>query len=135
MKATLKDLLVQCLKASDTGGKGLDPGRFPSQVCLPPVAVTRMCITAYFQILCLSEQIRFTDLCEKAIEKNILGSFLEDLKGQLDAYTSTEPGSHVLQLKLKALILDLIHHIDVVEQLSEAKVKSTGAWTWQKQLR
>ncbi len=36
---------------------------------------------------------------------------------------------------LQALILDTIHNIDVVDQLSEHRTKSTDEWMWQKQLR
>lgn len=43
--------------------------------------------------------------------------------------------SSVLQLKLKALILDIIHNISVVKQLNQAGVTSPDAWAWQKQLR
>lgn len=45
----------------------------------------------------------------------------------------TESG--VLQLKLKALILDIIHNISVVKQLNQAGVTSADAWAWKKQLR
>lgn len=41
----------------------------------------------------------------------------------------------MLELKLKALILDTIHNIDVVTQLVTSKVKSVDDWLWQKQLR
>lgn len=43
--------------------------------------------------------------------------------------------SSVLQLKLKALILDIIHNISVVKQLNQAGVTSADAWAWKKQLR
>ncbi|KAI3354358.1 hypothetical protein L3Q82_018881, partial [Scortum barcoo] len=43
--------------------------------------------------------------------------------------------SSVLQLKLKALILDIIHNISVVKQLNQAGVSSRDAWAWKKQLR
>ena len=42
---------------------------------------------------------------------------------------------HVLELKLKALIMDSIHFIDVVQQLLAAGTRSTKEWQWQKQLR
>ena len=42
---------------------------------------------------------------------------------------------HVLELKLKALIMDCIHFIDVVQQLLAADTRSTKEWQWQKQLR
>lgn len=63
------------------------------------------------------------------------------MESQLESYTSAEigggdaPESHVLELKLKALILDTIHAIDVVQQLIKHGVKSADEWMWQKQLR
>ena len=46
-----------------------------------------------------------------------------------------DPDSKVLELKLKALILETLHYIDIVETLSDGKVRSTDHWLWQKQLR
>ena len=46
-----------------------------------------------------------------------------------------DPVGHVLELKLKALILDTIHSIDVVQSLVHSGVKAAGRWLWQKQLR
>lgn len=43
--------------------------------------------------------------------------------------------SAVLELKLKALILDIIHNIDVVKQLNQAEVHNVEDWAWKKQLR
>ena len=66
------------------------------------------------------------------------------MESQLESYTNAEIGgggdspdseSHVLELKLKALILDTIHSIDVVQQLIKHGVKSVDEWMWQKQLR
>ena len=36
---------------------------------------------------------------------------------------------------MKALILDTIHHISIVEKLIEASVRSIDDWLWKKQLR
>ena len=41
----------------------------------------------------------------------------------------------VLQIKLRSLILDLVHMLDVVRKLSQSGVSSVGDWLWQKQLR
>ena len=41
----------------------------------------------------------------------------------------------VLQIKLRSLILDLVHMLDVVRKLANAGVNSIGDWLWQKQLR
>ena len=41
----------------------------------------------------------------------------------------------MLELKLKALILDTVHNIDIVQMLVRDNIRSTGNWLWQKQLR
>lgn len=38
-------------------------------------------------------------------------------------------------LKLKALVLDITHNMEVVEQLIEHNVTALSDWCWQKQLR
>lgn len=43
--------------------------------------------------------------------------------------------ARVLRLKLKALILDIIHMIEVADALIAAEVTQLTEWTWQKQLR
>ena len=122
MKQTLQQLLVECLRDINRNKNDLDPLKYPSQ------------------ILCLAEAIEFTKNCEKAIKSNQLSTFLRDLKEQLDSYTSVDldddsESSTVLELKLKALILDTIHYIQVVEDLMENKVRSLDDWKWKKQLR
>ncbi|CAB3978327.1 cytoplasmic dynein 2 heavy chain 1-like [Paramuricea clavata] len=125
MKDTLKELLVDCLNAGKKGSKtGVDPSMYPSQ------------------ILCLAEQIQFTERCEAAIRSNSLQEFSIEMESQLDSYANTDmsggagdAASNVLELKCKALILDTIHAIDVVDNLIKNKVKSTENWLWQKQLR
>lgn len=47
----------------------------------------------------------------------------------------TDREVNVLELKLKALLLDTIHHIHIIEQLTEANVTKITDWAWQKQLR
>ena len=39
------------------------------------------------------------------------------------------------QIKLKSLVMDLIHNIDVAKQLEKFKVSNISDWLWQKQLR
>jgi len=91
--------------------------------------------------------IRFTENCEDAIRRHDLSGFLRQLKGQLESYTSVsvsdassdpsqvDTGAHVLELKLKALILDTIHNIEVVEQFNTSSLSDVADWQWQKQLR
>eukprot|EP00996_Jenningsia_fusiforme_P003459 NODE_4256_length_837_cov_6.983503_g3930_i0.p1 GENE.NODE_4256_length_837_cov_6.983503_g3930_i0~~NODE_4256_length_837_cov_6.983503_g3930_i0.p1 ORF type:complete len:278 (+),score=98.58 NODE_4256_length_837_cov_6.983503_g3930_i0:80-835(+) len=111
MKETLKQLLWDCAQQTDFV-------KYPSQ------------------LLCLSELIHFTEDAERAITEQKLDDLRTQLTDQLTEYTSGEAEEdHVMQLKMKALILDLIHNIDVVDQLKREKTKNLGDWQWQKQLR
>ena len=94
------------------------------------------------QILCLAEQIQFTERCEAAIRSKSLQEFSIEMEAQLDSYANSDmsggagdAASSVLELKCKALILDTIHAIDVVVSLIKNDVRSTEDWLWQKQLR
>ncbi|KAF3692878.1 Cytoplasmic dynein 2 heavy chain 1 [Channa argus] len=123
MKETLKHLLYECVSAGKKGE--VDPSRYPSQ------------------ILCLAEQIQFTEDVERAIKEQSLQQLELELSAKLEHYTTvdtssddhTNSDSSVLQLKLKALILDIIHNISVVKQLNQSGVTSLDAWRWKKQLR
>ncbi|KAI9209802.1 uncharacterized protein BJ171DRAFT_594818 [Polychytrium aggregatum] len=117
MKETLKSLLQQCLKEHDMF-------RFPSQV------------------LGLSEYLHFTANCETAITKGSLTALSKDLKRQLDEYTSFDSSTvedsterHVVELKVKSQILDVIHFLEVVRHLQESNVTSLSDWAWKRQLR
>jgi len=88
--------------------------------------------------------INFTERCEEAIKSHGLQDFERVLKTQLESYTcisidsdEREPdaGAHVLELKLKALILDTIHNIEIVEQLMESNLRDVTDWKWLKHLR
>ncbi|XP_041850617.1 cytoplasmic dynein 2 heavy chain 1 [Melanotaenia boesemani] len=123
MKDTLKHLLYECLLV---GRKGeVDPSRYPSQ------------------ILCLADQIQFTEDVERAIKEQNLQQLELELNSKLEHYTTVDTSSDdhpntessILQLKLKALILDIIHNISVVKQLNQTGVTSTDDWAWRKQLR
>ena len=120
MKRTLKRLVQQCAKEMISAATS-DPtifDRYPSQV------------------LCVANQIRFASGVEDAIRKNKLEQFEEDLTSQLQSYTSFElSGQPLLQLKIKSLVLELIHLIDVVKLLRSSGVRDAGQWLWQKQLR
>ncbi|OWK62944.1 Cytoplasmic dynein 2 heavy chain 1 [Lonchura striata] len=94
-------------------------------------------------ILSLAEQILFTEDVESAIKTHNLQQLELELMAKLDHYTSIGSGiedtgsteSGILELKLKALILDIIHNIDVVKQLNQAEVHNVEDWAWKKQLR
>ncbi|KAI9144619.1 dynein heavy chain and region D6 of dynein motor-domain-containing protein [Paraphysoderma sedebokerense] len=117
MRATLRVMLAKCLSE-------INLEKYPQQ------------------ILDLAESINFTANCESAISKQSLTEFSEELKKKLLQLTSfdvsnisDESTRHIIGLKVKSLILDTIHHIDVVDQLRAAKAISIDDWAWQKQLR
>lgn len=72
MKRTLQELLVECVNDGRKKGGGVNPVCYPSQV------------------LCLGEQILFTERCEQAIQRSSLTELLIELEAQLDSYTGTE---------------------------------------------
>uniref|UniRef100_A0A158PNV8 Cytoplasmic dynein 2 heavy chain 1 (inferred by orthology to a C. elegans protein) n=1 Tax=Anisakis simplex TaxID=6269 RepID=A0A158PNV8_ANISI len=113
MRRTIRLLTMNCLREAN-----LDAGKYPSQV------------------LCLAEQIRFCTDCEKTLDKTQdLHAFRQQLSDQLVNYTNSRVDDVVLELKLKSLILDLIHHIQIVDELIQQKASSSSCWCWQKQLR
>ncbi|OQR98203.1 dynein heavy chain [Achlya hypogyna] len=86
------------------------------------------------QVLCLAEQLRFNQQCEAAIKAGTVGDLKQALTDTLRELTALDLSNEpLMHLKVKALVLDLVHHIDVCDQV--AGVSSLGDWLWQKQLR
>lgn len=92
------------------------------------------------QILCAAEMIRFTVKTEEAI-KNSQGGGLTSHKAALQAQLrelnlfAGRNADPLIGLKLKSIIMDLIHNIEVVNLLIENKVEKETDWLWRKQLR
>ena len=124
MRETLAELLKSCLIKKDA---------------------TTLEVVLHFpsQILQVAEQIFFCQSVEQAIVSNQLSNVLQELQRKLQVLTSTDYDAfsndlvtqNVLQLKTKALILDVIHNIEVVELLIEKQCRRAQEWWWQKQLR
>ena len=90
------------------------------------------------QILCLTQAIRFTDDAEAAIGEGSKG--LDNLHKQLhdtlrDLTSHDLTSEPLMQTKMKSLVFDLVHYIDVVEQLQKKNVTKLTDWQWSKQLR
>ena len=64
---------------------------------------------------------------------------MQNLKVVLDKYTSVDynksSNGPLLELKYKALIMDVIHYMDLIDQLKADKCKSSADWPWLRQLR
>lgn len=90
------------------------------------------------QILCVCEEIKFTEQAVSAIRSGKLTQCKADSVKLLESFTQLNgqsAGNLLVQLKLKALILDLIHHIDVIDQGIHNNVTQVTDWDWYKQLR
>eukprot|EP00327_Prymnesium_parvum_P015469 CAMPEP_0113281722 /NCGR_PEP_ID=MMETSP0008_2-20120614/28451_1 /TAXON_ID=97485 /ORGANISM="Prymnesium parvum" /LENGTH=3313 /DNA_ID=CAMNT_0000132155 /DNA_START=19 /DNA_END=9960 /DNA_ORIENTATION=- /assembly_acc=CAM_ASM_000153 len=89
------------------------------------------------QVLCLAEIVSFTRDAEAALQSGRQGvSVLKaELMRRLQEYTSYGTEDKLLQLKVKALVLDLIHNMDVCDQLNDAHTTNVNDWQWRKQLR
>ena len=111
MKATLKSSVAACLKV----GSKLDD--FPSQV------------------LQIAENVKFANFAEVGIADGSLQEIHDQLSQLLKQYTSLENPTQLVSLKVKALILDLVHNMDVLDQLQRADCRATSDWAWYKQLR
>ena len=83
--------------------------------------------------------MNFSSNCPNAIKQGKLANYKGDLEKQRDSYTSFDyKGNTLLFSKLKALILDIIHNIDVVDTLMKDGIVNTqnpNDWMWYKQLR
>ena len=110
MKITLIAMLWSCVKENDLF-------KFPSQ------------------LLCLSELIHWTQKSHLAIKQMKLPELKADLVHRLKTNTQSKPEDAVTTLKMKSIIMDLIHSIDVADQLITHNVKLESDWWWQKQLR
>ena len=114
MQSTLSKDLITCLKAGNV--QSILPNQ-PSQLCS------------------LSEVINFSESCVKALESGTVSKLKQDLQKKLSDMTSARSTDSLVLLKVKSLILDLIHNMEVTECLLENKVSSTNDWQWHRQLK
>ncbi|XP_046488904.1 cytoplasmic dynein 2 heavy chain 1 [Neodiprion pinetum] len=95
------------------------------------------------QILLLSERIRFTERCERAMREGItsLKNLVEALEAQRARYRGLEDiGDKLTALKARGLLLDVVHHLGVVRSLVNSIMTAPGSttkisWDWSRQLR
>lgn len=72
------------------------------------------------QILCLMQEIRFSNDIQEAVSSKTIKQMGVKLKQDLQNLTKILPTVSKLEaIKLKALILDLIHHLNVVEHMTK----------------
>ncbi|XP_053600523.1 cytoplasmic dynein 2 heavy chain 1 [Plodia interpunctella] len=115
MRSSLKNITLKCVLTSSVQDQ--DP------FSLPP------------QILCLAQNIRFTEQAEKAIASKDLHKLKANVEKENSYYASTEADDESERHKRQALILQCAYYISVIAALIENNVVSTNDWLWQKQLR
>ncbi|KAH8617995.1 putative Dynein heavy chain N terminal region 2 domain1 [Trypanosoma vivax] len=117
MKETLKDLLASCVKVQEVTDSA--------------------CIEKYpSQILQVALQVHFSLAVESAITSKSLEEVEKGLRQSLNKLTLTPSDVGVVtMLKVKALILDIIHQIEIIELLRAKRVDTLESWWWRKQLR
>ena len=80
--------------------------------------------------------LNFSNNCIQAIQQGKLQNYKQDLQKQLENYTSFDnKGDGLLFSKVKALILDIIHNIAVVDDLLADNIVQTrqpNDWMWYK---
>lgn len=89
------------------------------------------------QVLCLARAINFTRQTEKSINAMNLQSHLKSLKEDIDYYTSRafQNADNLTALKIRALLIDLVHYVTVVQQLIDENVTNTQDWCWTQQIK
>ena len=71
------------------------------------------------QIICLVQQIDFCRRCERAITKSGLDDLEKKTIEEIQDLTNRKGGSNNLgKLKLTSVILDAVHHKDILKQVS-----------------
>ena len=76
------------------------------------------------QVICLSANIHFTQKVDKYMQNGQLLQLKGGLQEHLSYLTSFQFDQDLLQVKLKALFLDLIHKIAVMDDLLNHKSPS-----------
>jgi len=90
------------------------------------------------QVLATSRALHFTRQAEQAIGGMSLGKLQQQLKDEINhlaALKNKSQNGTLISLKIRALLLDLVHYSSVVEQLQKHNVVHTGDWHWLCQLR
>ncbi|BFF95328.1 cytoplasmic dynein 2 heavy chain 1 [Drosophila madeirensis] len=90
------------------------------------------------QVLATARALHFTRQAEQAIGGMALAKLQQQLKAEiahLAAMKQRAESGSLMSLKLRALLLDLVHYAGVVEQLQRHNVMHVTDWHWLCQLR
>ncbi|EDX05339.1 GD21850 [Drosophila simulans] len=120
---TLRDQIYECYTGTTGGSDNLD------EKILKKYAS---------QVLATARALHFTRQAEQAIGGMSLGKLKQQLKDEITHLAALKHKSEngtLISLKLRALLLDLVHYSGVTEQLQKHNVVHTSDWHWLCQLR
>ncbi|XP_050677032.1 cytoplasmic dynein 2 heavy chain 1-like [Leptidea sinapis] len=115
IRSTLKGITLKCLRS--TNMQDNDPFSLPTQ------------------IICLAQNIRFTEQAENAIANKTLRSLKDTIEKENATYSGVEVEDESDICKKRALILQCACYRNIVDGLIANNVSSVADWMWQKQLR
>lgn len=115
MRSSLQNMALKCVVTSSLQDQ--DPFTLPAQ------------------ILCLAQNVRFTEQAERAINAKELHKLKANIEKENSYYATAEIEDESERYKKQALILQCAHYMLVVQSLIDSNVVSTSDWLWQKQLR
>lgn len=115
MRSSLKNSALKCVVAGSLRER--DPFSLPTQ------------------ILCLAQNIRFTEQAEHAIRSKELHKLKSNIEKENLYYAAAEIEDDCERYKKQALILQCAFYTSVIRMLIENNVTSISDWLWQKQLR
>lgn len=73
---------------------------------------------------------------EQAIAAGGIPRLAQELRAELQALARMDlSGAGLLQLRRQGLVLDYVHHLDVLAQLQQQQLAGPGDWAWSRQLR
>ena len=117
IKSTLKHLIKLCYQRNEMNLETIE--KFPMQVS------------------CLINSISFTSKLEKSIQTMSLQSTLSSLKTDISNFSLhlQKAENPLTQLKIRALLFDMVHHITTVEYLIKHNVTNLNDWHWLQQIK
>lgn len=89
------------------------------------------------QVLCTAKAIIFTRQTEVAIGQMAIAAHLKSIRREIDLYSSVEfkKVDELSALKIRSLLLDLVHYASTLEYLQAESVTINTDWCWLQQMK
>lgn len=89
------------------------------------------------QVLCTAKALSFTKITEKCITSMTLTTHLKTIKNEIDSYSAmlTDTADSLFCLKVRSILIDLVHHVAIVENLIANNVTNVQDWCWLQQIK